>query len=114
MVREDKDAEARKLAAAHYEVEVGITQIFRLTGTAEAEGLPDEPIKLLEVNENTIPAGIMPLGFGPAPTHGIHYPSVIVEVTPDEFQRIQSKELVLPKGWTISDLVPRPPGKNGE
>jgi len=67
MVREDKDAAACKLAAAHYEVEVGITQIFRLTGTAEAEGLPDEPIKLLEVNENTIPAGIMPPGLRPGP-----------------------------------------------
>jgi hypothetical protein len=34
-------------------------------------------------------------------------------VTPDEFERIQSNELELPKGWTVSELVPRPPGKNG-
>jgi hypothetical protein len=110
----DKDEEARKLAEAHYEVEVGITQIFRITGSAEAEVLPNEPIKLLEVNENTIPVGIMPLGFSPAPRYGIHYPSVIVEVTPDEYEKIQSKELALPQGWTVSALVPRPPGKNGE
>lgn len=104
----DKDEEARKLAEVHYEVEVGMTQIFRIMGSAEAEVLPNEPIKLLEVNENTIPVGIMPLRFGPAPTYGIHYPSVIVEVTPEEFERIQSKELPLPDGWTISDLVPKP------
>jgi hypothetical protein len=47
--------------------------------------------------------GIMPLGFSPAPTYGIHYPSVIVEVTPDEYERIQAKELELPQGWTVSD-----------
>src|SRR3954451_7324023 len=110
----DKDAEARKLAEAHYEVEEGMMQIFRITGGAAAEVLPNEPIKLLEVNENTIPLGIMPLGFGPAPTYGIHFPSVIVEVTPDEYERIRSKELELPNGWTIGDLLPKPPGKNGE
>ena len=51
----------------------------------------------------------MPLGFGPAPAHGFHYPSIIVEVTPEEFDRIRSHELVLPSGWEVSDLVPRPP-----
>jgi hypothetical protein len=105
----DKLEESRKLAEAHYRVEPGITQIYRITGGAEAEVRPDEPIKLLEVNENTIPSGIMPLGFGPAPAHGIHFPSIIVEVTPEEFDRIRSQELPLPGGWEVSDLVPRPP-----
>ncbi len=100
--------ELGKLAEAHYRVEPGIRQIYRITGGPEAEVRPDEPIKLLEVNENTIPSGIMPLGFGPAPAHGFHYPSIIVEVTPEEFDRIRSRELVLPSGWEVSDLVPRP------
>ena len=91
-----------------------MTQIFRIMGSAEAEVLPNEPIKLLEVNENTIPVGIMPLGFGPAPTYGIHYPSVIVEVTPDEYERIQSKELALPHGWTVSDSSPEGRQEEGD
>ncbi|MCI0378944.1 MAG: hypothetical protein L0215_15155 [Gemmataceae bacterium] len=98
----------RKLADAHYRVEQGITHIFRITGAADAESRPEEPIKLLEVNRHTIPTGIMPLHFGPAPAHGIHYPSIIIEVTPAEFQRIKRRELPLPNGWTLGDLLPKP------
>ncbi len=103
-----KDEQARRLAERHYEVEPGITLIFPITAPSEVEVRPQEPIKLLEVNKNTAPLGIMPLGFGPAPDHGIHYPSVIVEITPDEYVKVRSDELKLPEGWTIGDLFPRP------
>ena len=65
------------------------------------------PIKLLEINIDTSPSGIMPLHFGPVPGSGIPYPSVIVEVTPDEFDRIRLQELKLPDGWTIDEEYPR-------
>lgn len=103
-----RDEVARILAEAHYRIESGITRIFRIVGAADAEAQPSEPIKLLEVNENTIPAGIMPLSFDAAPGQGIYYPSVIVEVTPAEFESIQRRELPLPKGWSLGGLVPRP------
>jgi hypothetical protein len=109
----DKQEEARKLAEIHYRIEPGITQIFRMIGDDDAETRPDEPIKLLEVNENTISSGIMPLHFAPVPAHGIHYPSVIVEVTPIEYEKIRSRELPLPPGWTVSGLVPRPSANGG-
>jgi hypothetical protein len=108
-----KDEEAIKLARIHYEVEEGMTHIFRMTGTPEAESNPSEPIKLLEVNEYTVPSGILPLGFGPLASAGIHYRSVIVEVTPEEYQKIQTEELKLPNGWKIRDLIPKPPAENG-
>jgi hypothetical protein len=104
-----KDEEAKALAEKHYQVEAGMTHIFRVTGAAEAEVRPAEPIKLLEVNENTVPSGIMPIHFGPSPASGLHFSSVIVEVTPDEFQKIQAQELQLPDGWRVGDLIPRPP-----
>ena len=104
----DKDAVARKLADHHYFVEEGITHIFRLTGRPEAEARPEEPIKLLEVNENTVPSGVMPLGFGTLPEAGIPFPSVIVEVTPEEFKQIQAHELKIPLGWTIGALFEKP------
>jgi hypothetical protein len=108
-----KDEEARELARKHYQVEAGVTLIFRVTATAEVEVRPTEPIKLLEVNENTVPSGIMPLQFGPSPASGLHYPSVILEVTPDEFQQIQDQELMLPHGWRVGDPIPRPPAEEG-
>ena len=68
-----------------------------------------EVIKLLEVNENTVPSGIMPIQFGPSPASGLNYPTIIVEVTPDEFQKIQHQQLELPHGWKVGDPIPRPP-----
>jgi hypothetical protein len=106
----DRDEVAKKLAYKHYEIEPGITRIFKLRDKPEFEGLSSTPIKLLEINTDTAPSGIMPLHFGPVPGSGIPYPSVIVEVTPDEFERIQLQELKLPDGWTIDTEYPKGSG----
>ncbi len=82
-------------------------QIYRIRGVADVELREDEPIKLLEVNENTVPAGIMPLRFGALPADGIVHSSIIIEVTPSEFERLQNRELVLPNGWKVEELLPR-------
>ena len=103
-----KDEEAKELAEKHYQVEAGLTHVIRISGSAEVEFRPNEPIKLLEVNENTVPSGIMPIQFGPSPASGFHYPSVIVEVTPDEFAKIQTGELRLPNDWRLGETIPRP------
>jgi hypothetical protein len=50
----------------------------------------------------------MPLQFGPSPASGLHYPSIIVEVTPEEFERIQTQQLELPEGWIVGERLPRP------
>ena len=103
----DKNETARKLAEAHYRCEPGLVKIFRLRAAGDAELQANEPVKLLEVNDDTISAGIVPLQFGPRPSSGIEYPSVIVEITPDELDRIQSGELLLPNSWRLDDLLPR-------
>ena len=103
-----KDQEALRLAQIHYEVEPGLTHIYRIHASVAAEAMPDEPIKLLEVNRDTVASGIMPLGFGPSPSVGLHHPLVILEITPEEYERIGSAELKLPNGWEIQDLIPRP------
>jgi len=64
-------------------------------------------VKLRRMNENTVASGIMPIQFGPSPASGLHYPSVIVEVTPDEFQKIENDEPRLPHGWTVGDQIPK-------
>jgi len=104
----DRAAVARELARKHYELEAGLTQVFLITDQAQIEGVRSEPIKLLEVNADTVASGIMPLHFGPAPASGAPYPSIIIEVTPDEFAKIQSNEMKLPDGWKIGQEIPRP------
>ncbi len=95
-----KEAVAAKLARLHYRVERGMVNIFRLLSpTRETD--PREPIKLLEVNKNTITAGVMPLWFGTHSRSGIHYPSVLIEITPQEYKLLQQGKLTLPDDWVI-------------
>jgi hypothetical protein len=103
-----KDDVARHLAQTHFELEAGMTHIFRLIGSTEAEAREIEPIKLLEVNEATVSAGILPLHFGPMPMAGVPYRTVIISVTPEEFEKIKSKQLNLPRDWKLGDEMPRP------
>jgi hypothetical protein len=110
---EEKSRVAKDLARKHYQIEGGLTRIIRLMAAPEAEVRPAEPIKLLEVNDSTFPSGIMPLQFGPVPSSGIPFPSIIVEVTPDEFARIQSQELTLPRGWMLGEELPKPEHEAG-
>jgi hypothetical protein len=110
----EKEEVRRTLARAHYASEPGIRQIFTVLGNAADEMLPNEPIKLLEVNEDTVPSGIMPLGFDPVPGSGFPFPSVIIEVTPDEMEMIRRQQLALPHGWTLGPLLPRVDSENGE
>jgi hypothetical protein len=113
-----KNEVANELARKHYEVEDGLTQVFRVTDnveisdTATLDIIRSEPIKFLEINKNTIPSGVMPLYFGPSPANGILYPSVVVEVTPEEFEKIKTEELKLPEGWEIGKMTPIPKGTN--
>ncbi len=106
---DNKALNAKRLAQLHFAVEPGMKQIFRLRAASSAEERPDEPIKLLEVNELTVPAGIMPLYFGPSPVSEIFYSTVILEVTPEEFAQIRNHELALPDGWSVGEeLLPEP------
>ena len=91
-----KDEEAVALAQTHYEVEAGLTHVFRIIRESAVEAMPAEPIKLLEVNENTVPSGILPIHFGPSPASGLHYPMVILEVTPEEYQIYRTLALPSP------------------
>jgi hypothetical protein len=109
----DKARVARVLASKHFEIEPGLTRVIRCSGAAEVELRPSEPIKYLEVNESTAPSGVMPLHFGPAPASGITFPSVIVEVTPEEYEKIKRKELPLPQGWGTEEELPKPPQAAG-
>jgi hypothetical protein len=71
---------AELLAQTHFRLDQGVSRIFRLTGPDESEN--SDPVKLLEVNPVTTEAGILPIGLGPSPKHGIFYATIVVEVSP--------------------------------
>jgi len=80
------------------------------------EALPTEPVKLLEVNARSIPTGIQGVYFGPDPSAGILFPSIVYEVTPGEFERIERGELPLPAGMRMTTRFERgaPVAGNGQ
>ncbi|MCE5276442.1 MAG: hypothetical protein ABFD92_11275 [Planctomycetaceae bacterium] len=96
-----RDGVAKRLARAHFRVDPSIQAIYRILSDKEESF--QEPIKLLEVNTETIMSGIMPVSFGPHSASGIFYASTIVEVRPEEFERIQRGDLQLPEGWFLGD-----------
>jgi len=107
--RSTRNAVAKRLAEAHYTVEPVIAEIFQLLAPGEQDAQrEDEPIKLLEVNPDTPPVGIVPIEFGPDFRADIPYPSIIVEVAPDEYRRLKQRKLKLPNRWRIGRKFQRP------
>lgn len=98
----DKNSTARELAEAHRDFDSSIEKIIRIVSEAESDAA--EPVKLLEVNPSTSPSGILPIAFGADPPT-IPFPSIIVEVTADEFDRIQAGHLSLPEGWRLGETL---------
>jgi hypothetical protein len=108
-VNTQKDDEARRLAEAHFHIESGMHKIVRLIASDDSvEDASSEPIKLLEVNADTVEVGIAPVYFSSDAAHGVHSPSVIVEISVAEFERLQRGELVLPGGWKMAKEFERP------
>jgi hypothetical protein len=92
---------AQSIAAMHSGYDPDLLEVIRITGPDEETA--DEPIKLLEINAATVSAGIMPVFFGPS--NRVPFASIIVEITPDEFQRIRSNQLTLPDGWRLGETL---------
>lgn len=113
-MKRSKEAVAQRLAEAHYVIEPGIELIVRLVTSPEREADPSEPIKLLEVNHDTTADGIRPVFFGPHAASGIFYPSVIVEVTPEEFDQIRRDPASLPNGWRLDHEFAKPAAAAGQ
>ncbi len=97
-----KEQVARELVQAHFQVEPHLVVVWRIVSDNEA--LPTEPIKLLEVNEATVATGsITPFAF--APSNDVPYPTMIAEITPEEFDAAKREPARLPHGWRIERAV---------
>lgn len=88
-------AAAVHLIESHKEVEPGLQRVFLYRD-------PDgEEVRLVEVVEGSPTADdVLPFRFAPDATHGHPFPVVIIELSPDEFARVERGDLSLPQGWT--------------
>lgn len=94
-----KEQAARELAIWHFGVEPDLKHVICIVGDNEDE--PNEPIKHLEVHAGTVATGSVE-PFASAPSASVPFPTVIAEVAPEEFDRIERNETKLPEGWSLA------------
>lgn len=100
-----KESTAQSLADAHFRLDASLVRVLRVRAGTTEESMPDEPVKLLEINKETPRNGIVPVFFGADPAHGIQHSCIIVEIAPDEFEDLRAGRLELPDGWTIAEEI---------
>ncbi len=88
-VESEKYQAARRIAQGHLDADESVHQVY-LLGSMEDED-EGRPIRLLEVVEGTLEGDTDPVGFAPNPERGVKYPLQIVEVSPEEYQRLSGK-----------------------
>jgi hypothetical protein len=98
----DKTEMAKTLARAYKQADPTISRIVRVLADPEQEAT--EPVKLLEVNPETSASGIIPVSLGAAPPE-FPFPSVVIEVTENEFDAIREGKLPLPEGWRLDETL---------
>jgi len=90
----DREQIAKELVEYHVIAEDEI--VLAVLYARQGGDLPEEPIKLLEVNRATVPAGVLPVYFGQTREYP---PVVIIEVTAEEYRAVADGSLPLPEGW---------------
>ena len=86
---------AQYLARAHRERDPR-TSVIKLV-PAESE------VRLVEVSPDAPSTGdVLPVRFGSSPADEIDYPSVVVLLSPEEWQDVLEGRLSLPAGWSLS------------
>ena len=91
---------ATKLARAHRKADKQ-TKLIKLFTTDR-----QDEIHLVEVSASAPTTGeVLPFKFAPDPTAGVDYPSVVILLSPAEWQQVEQGMLRLPQGWDLDKAV---------
>lgn len=94
----EKAAFAEWLARQHLRFDSRLTRVIYLP-----TGAPDDEVRLLEVNTGLFPqpgSPIEPIEATPA-VHDLPFRVWVADVTPDEWEQIQTQPALLPEGWSL-------------
>jgi hypothetical protein len=103
----DRDAMARWYAEQHYKTDPGVCSIYYLPTYA-----PEREIRLVEVNDLIAVRNdetLEPVDFGVDTSMESEHKLFILDVTPDQWDRINESSLSLPLGWSLKDKMPCEP-----
>jgi len=95
-----RDQVAAWIARKHLAADPGITDVWHLPGNAS-----EREIRLVEVNAllAELPnEEIIPIDFG-FNVEGSVFSLLVLDVTPDQWERLQAGALPLPATWTLQD-----------
>ena len=93
---------AHTYAQRHLQTDPGICGVYYLP-----EGASEREIRLIEVNELAAirdVAELEPLEYGVDHEGSDAHTVKIVDVSPDQWDRIEQRKLSLPNGWSLLDM----------
>jgi hypothetical protein len=100
----DRDSAARWYAQQHLKTDPGIVSVYYLPANAD-----ERDIRFIEVNQligDRNDDALEPIDFGiDAGTESAHK-LFVLDVTPKQWDRIQTGELGLPGNWSLSGAIP--------
>ncbi len=98
----NKDKIAKDLVDWYFEVDPTTSAVYRFI--SENEDSPEEPLKLLKVDDETLETGQVDAFLFPGTTEA-PYDTAIAIVTPAEMVRIEAGEIALPREWNLSKAI---------
>lgn len=89
---------ARELAQAHRAEDGGTVHVLLARN--------DQEVRLVEVSRSVDSTGeVLPFRFAARPDLDVPYPSVVVLLGEDDWERVQDGELKLPEGWDVPSAL---------
>jgi hypothetical protein len=99
----DRDSMARWYAMEHLKTDPGVVAVYYLGDNA-----PEREIRLVEVNEliaDRSDEALEPIDFGVDSGTDNAHKLLVLDVTPEQWQRIAANELHLPGNWSLVDRL---------
>jgi len=100
----DRDSMAHWYAKQHLKTDPGIVAVYYLPKNAG-----EREIRFIEIN-SLVGAGsddaLEPIDFGVDTGMETAHKLLVLDVTPDQWDRIRTSKLRLPSNWSLDDAVP--------
>jgi hypothetical protein len=99
----DRDEVAEWYANQHLKVDVGLVSVHYLPGNCDTR-----EIRLVEVNEllgDRTDESLQPIDFGVDMGTDEAHRLFVLDVTPEQWERLKTGDLCLPVNWTLRDSI---------
>ena len=100
----NRDEMARRYATRHLRTDPGIATVFYLPAEA-----PEREIRFVEINELIADRDqdpVEPIDFGVDVGSATAHKLMVVDVTPAQWEKIDRREIPLPRGWSLDGATP--------